>query len=151
MVLMVFGIKLNSNHRCRRVIAETKGLFQSEALLMKSVTLIVRQTALNRIFPNGFHFLLEDDASILDAIKAADEEIMKKVNRFPIEKCRSLLHMVYHPSENRFYKQVAIQAYTSSNPFINLRENPRLSLPNEATIILIPQGGCTTDWEEPTE
>jgi len=118
---------------------------------MKSVTLIVRQTALNRIFPNGFHFLLKDDASILDTIKTADEEIMKKVNRFPIEKCKSLLHMVYHPIENRFYKQVAIQAYTPSNPFINLRENPKLSLPNEATIILIPQGGCTTDWEEPTE
>jgi len=82
---------------------------------MKSVALIVRQTALNRIFPNGFHFLLEDDASILDTIKAADEEIMKKVNRFPIEKCRSLLHMVYHPSENRGAVKLSVDDFPVKN------------------------------------
>jgi hypothetical protein len=59
--------------------------------------------------------------------------------------------MVYHSREDRFYKQVAIQAYTASNPFINLRENPRMQLPNQVTVILVPEGGCTTDWEEPTE
>ena len=30
-----------------------------------------------------------------------------------------------------------------------VRENPKMPLPNETTIILIPQGGCQTDWEEP--
>ena len=118
---------------------------------MKSVTLIVRQTQINKIFPNGFHLLLEDDSSVLDAIRAADEEIKNKVEKFPVEKCKSLLHMVYHPREDRFYKQVAVQAYTTSNPFISLRENPRMQLPNDVTIIIVPAGGCTTDWEEPAE
>jgi len=123
---------------------------------MKSVTLIVRQTQINRIFPSGFHLLLEDGSSILDAIRVADEEIRNKVQKFPVEKraralCRSLLHMVFHPRENRFYKQVAVQAYTTSKPFIPLRENPSMPLPNDITIILVPAGGCTTDWEEPTE
>jgi hypothetical protein len=95
--------------------------------------------------------LLEDNSSILDAIRAADEEIKSKVEKFPAEKRRSLLHMVYHSCEDRFYKQVAVQAYAASNPFISLRENPRMSLPNGVTIILIPEGGCTTDWEEPAE
>ncbi len=118
---------------------------------MKSVTLIVRQTQINRIFPNGFQLLLEDNSSVLDAIRVADEEINNKVEKFPVEKCKSLLHMVYHPREDRFYKQVAVHAHTASNPFISLRENPRMPLPNRVTIILVPEGGCTTDWEEPAE
>jgi hypothetical protein len=119
--------------------------------LVKKAVLIVRQTEINRIFPNGFNLVLDDNASILDAIRAADEEIKKKVGKFPVAKCRSILHMVYHPREDRFYKQVAVQAYTASNPFISLRENPKMSLPDEVVIILVPQGGCTTDWEEPAE
>jgi hypothetical protein len=59
--------------------------------------------------------------------------------------------MVYHPIEERFYKQVAIQAHIKSKPFINIRENPKTPLPNETTIILIPRGGCQTDWEEPVK
>ena len=116
---------------------------------MKRVTLIVRQTEISRVFPNGFQFLLEDCASILDAIRAVDEEIKKKCRIFPVKKCKSLLQMVYHPYEDRFYKQVAIQAHAKSKPFLNIRENAKMPLPNETTIILIPQGGCQTDWEEP--
>jgi hypothetical protein len=116
---------------------------------MKRVTLIVRQTEINRVFPNGFQLLWEDGASTLDAIRAADEEIKKKCGNFPVKGFKSLLQMVYHPYENRFYKQVAIQASIKSKPFLNVRENPKMPLPNETTIILIPQGGCQTDWEEP--
>ena len=118
---------------------------------MKKVLLVVRQTEISRIFPDGFHVSLEDNDSVLDAIKVADREIRRKVAKFPVEKCKSLLHMVFHPYEERFYKQVAIQAYTKSNPFISLRENPKMPLPNEVTVILVPQGGCTTDWEEPAK
>ena len=118
---------------------------------MKEVSLIIRQTEISRIFPSGFHLSLEDNGSVLDAIRLADEEINRKVAKFPVEKCKSLLHMVYHPYEERFYRQVAIQAYTKANPFISLRENPKMSLPNEVTIILVPQGGCTTDYEEPVK
>jgi hypothetical protein len=116
---------------------------------MKRITLVVRQTEISKVFPNGFQLLLKDDASTLDAIRAADEEIKKKCGIFPVKKCKSLLHMVYHPHENRFYKQVAIQAYAKSKPFLNIRENPKMPLEGETAIILIPHGGCQTDWEEP--
>jgi len=119
--------------------------------MVKKVVLIVRQTEIGRIFPNGFQLLLQDDASTLDAINTADEEIKRKCGNFPAKKFKSLLQMVYHPHEDRFYKQVGIQAHTDSEPFLNIRENPRMRLPDNTTIILIPQGGCTTDWEEPIE
>jgi hypothetical protein len=115
---------------------------------MKRVSVFIRQREISKIFPCGFQLNLKDDASIIDAIKAADEEIKKKVGRFPVEKYKSLLQMVYHPYKNRFYNQVAIHAYVKSE-FLNLRENPLMLLPNGATILLIPENGCQTDWEEP--
>jgi hypothetical protein len=57
--------------------------------------------------------------------------------------------MVYHPIEGRFYNQVAVQAYTKSGAFLNITENPRVPISHETTIILVPEGGCATDWEEP--
>lgn len=45
---------------------------------MKTVMLIIRQTEISKIFPNGLQVLLEDDASTLDAIKVADDEIKRK-------------------------------------------------------------------------
>jgi hypothetical protein len=116
---------------------------------MKTVDLIVRQAEINKIFPGGLQLLLEDNASTLDAIRVADEEIKKKCGNFPIKGFRSLFQMVYHLYEDRFYKQVAIQAHMKSKPFLNVRENPKTPLPNGIIIILIPQGGCQTDWEEP--
>jgi hypothetical protein len=116
---------------------------------MKKITLIVRQTEISKIFPNGLQLLLENRASTVDAIDVADGEIKKKCSGFPVKKYESLLQMVYHPSENRFYKQVAIQAYSKSKEFLNIRENPKMPLPDETVIVLIPQGGCQTDWEEP--
>jgi hypothetical protein len=115
---------------------------------MKKVTLIIRQREINKLFPHGFQLTLKDEASIIDAIKAVDEEIKRKVGSFPVEKYKSLLRMVYHPSEKRFYKQVAVHANVNSKP-INVRENPTASLPDETTVILIPENGCQTDWEEP--
>jgi len=115
---------------------------------MKKVTLIVRQTEISKLFPNGFQLQLEDKASILDAIKAADEEIKRKCEKIPVKNL-SLLKLVYHPYEERFYKQVAVQAYVKTKQFLNLRENPKAILPNDITIVLIPQGGCQTDWEPP--
>jgi len=116
---------------------------------MIKVTLVIRQTQISKIFPSGFQLQLEDNASIIDAINIVDEEIKKKCGNFPVKGCKSLLHMVYHPNENRFYKQVAIQAHAKSQPFLNIRENPKTPLRNGTTIILVPQGGCQTDWEEP--
>jgi hypothetical protein len=50
--------------------------------------------------------LLKDDASTLDAIKAADEKTMKEFGKFPVEEFKSLFQMVYHPIKNRFCSQV---------------------------------------------
>ena len=111
--------------------------------------MIIRQKEISKLFPRGLELLLEDNASALDAIKVVDEEIKRKCGNFPVKGFKSLLQMVYHPYENRFYKQVAIQASIKSKPFLNVRENPKMPLPNETIIILIPQGGCQTDWEEP--
>jgi hypothetical protein len=115
---------------------------------LKTARLIIRQAEIGNLFPEGFVLRLEDGASVLDAVNAVDGEILMKLRRFPVDKCRSLMHMVYHPSEERFYKQVAIQAFTPTEPFLNIRENPRQTLPDQITIILVPQGGCTTDWEQ---
>jgi hypothetical protein len=116
---------------------------------MKKVTLIIRHAEISKMFPNGLQLRLGDDASTLDAIKAVDDEITRECGSFPVKKYESLLQMVYHAHENRFYKQVAIQAHAKSKEFLNVRENPKMPLPDETVIILVPQGGCQTDWEEP--
>lgn len=116
---------------------------------MKRVTIIIRQLEISKKFPEGLRLILDDEASVLDAIRAADEKIKKAYGGFPVKGFESLLQMVYHPSEDRFYKQVAIQAHTKSNGILNVRENLKMALPNETTIILIPDDGCQTDWEQP--
>jgi hypothetical protein len=116
---------------------------------VKIVKLIIKQAEVSKEFPEGMTLSLKDDASIIDALNAADQLIKEKCNRFSMRRYMSLLQMVYHPSEDRFYNQVAVQGYTKSNTFLNIRENPRKTLPNETTIILVPEGGCATDWEEP--
>jgi hypothetical protein len=35
--------------------------------------------------------------------------------------------------------------------FLDAREKPKTPMPNGTTIILIPQGGCSSDWEEPAK
>ena len=116
---------------------------------MKTITLIVRQTEISKLFPEGLQLRLTEDACTIDAVKAFDEETNRRACKFPVKGFKSLLHMVYHPYEHRFYEQVAIQAHVRSKPFLNVRENPEMPLPDEVTIILIPEGGCTTDWEQP--
>lgn len=111
------------------------------------VTLIIRQPEISRIFPNGLQFSLED-ACIIDVVKAADEEIKKRCGRFPVEGFKSLFQMVFHPVEERFYKHVALQAFTKSQPFLSMREKPKMKLPSDVTLILVPEGGCVTEWEE---
>ncbi|MBX5327712.1 MAG: hypothetical protein ACQXXH_01950 [Candidatus Bathyarchaeia archaeon] len=115
---------------------------------MKTVTLIVRHRDLSRMFPGGLELVLEDDACVLDAIKAVDAEVRKRCGSFPVKGFQSLLQMVYHPKEERFYKQTSINVQTREKQFLNVKANPRLSLPDGTIVILIPEGGCITDWEE---
>jgi len=112
------------------------------------VTFIVQHTAIHRIFREPFELDLDDRGTILDAIRLVDEEILKKTGKFPVEGYKSLLHMVYHPFENRFYNQVAIQGYLKPGSFLNVRENPKKPLPNNVTIMLVPEGPCSSEGEE---
>lgn len=91
------------------------------------------------------NLLLDDKANLIDAINEVDKIINSK-ERFPLPGYQSLLHMIYNPVKNMFYKQVAITAY-KSGLMLNVREEPKKELPVETTVILIPWGGCITEWE----
>ena len=111
------------------------------------VTLIVKQSEISREVKDPLVFVLDEGATIIDVINLADREILK-AGKFPVKGYKSLLQMVYHPFENRFYEQVAVQGYTSPGSFLNLRENPRKPLPNSVTIVLVPEGPCISGWEK---
>lgn len=115
------------------------------------VTLIIQQPQISRVVKDPLEFLLEEGATIVDVIKLADEEILKRTGKFPVKDYKSLLHMVYNPLENRFYKQVAIQGYTQPGSFMNVRENPKKPLPKSITIVLVPEGPCISEWENPVD
>ncbi len=55
--------------------------------------------------------------------------------------------MIYVPVRNRFYNQVAVTAYLEGGDMINLRADPKQSLPADVTVVLIPSGGCISEWE----
>ncbi|NIW16210.1 hypothetical protein GWM83_02000 [Candidatus Bathyarchaeota archaeon] len=61
---------------------------------------------------------------------------------------QSLLHMIYNPVENRFYRQVAITAFKQSGQTLNVRDDPKKEIPEGITVTLIPAGGCISEWEE---
>jgi hypothetical protein len=112
------------------------------------VTLVLRQSDINRSIKGPFELPLEEGKSVIDVIKRVDVEILKKLTKFPVKGCKSLLHMVYHPFENRFYKQVAIQGYSRPGSFLNVRENLKKPLPDGITIILVPDGPCISEGED---
>lgn len=111
------------------------------------VTFLLQHADIKRLTKKSLELSLNEGESVIDAIKLIDEEILKRAGKFPVKGYKSLLHMVYHPFENRFYKQVAIQGYTSPGTFLNLRDNPKAPLPNGLTIILAPEGPCISEVE----
>lgn len=104
------------------------------------ITFVIQQTDIRRIIREPLELRLDEDKSIIDAIRLVDEEILKRAGKFPIKGYKSLLHMVYHPFENRFYKQVAIQGYLGPGSFLNIREKPKAPLLDDLTVILAPEG-----------
>lgn len=112
------------------------------------VTLRIQQSDIRRIIKDNLELSLDEGTSILDVIKLVDEQILREAGRFPIKGYKSLLHMVYHPHENRFYRQIAIQGYSGPGAFVNIRDNPQASLMDGLTIILIPEGTCITEGED---
>jgi len=110
--------------------------------------MVIHQPLINRVIGSELNLELDDYANLVDAINEVDKIINIK-GGFPLQDYRSLLHMVYNPVENKFYKQVAVTAHIEPNQqMLNVRENPRKELPEGAKIILIPTGGCISEWEE---
>ncbi len=114
---------------------------------MKRIRLVIYEPSINKIVGRELNLQLDDEANLVDAIKEVDKIIIGKES-FPVPHYRSLLHMIYNPVENRFYKQVAIRAHAESDPRLDIREDPRKKLPERTTIIIIPAGGCISEWEE---
>ena len=114
---------------------------------MKRIKLILHEPLINKVVGSELNLLLNDKANFIDAISKVDKMINSK-GKFPVPNYQSLLHMVYNPVENRFYKQVAVSAYKEGEGMINLRADPRQQLPADVTVVLIPAGGCISEWEE---
>lgn len=112
---------------------------------MKRVRLILRDPDLNKMVGNELNLSLEDPANIVDVIRKVDEIVLEK-GRFPIVGCESLLHLTYHPFEKRFYRHVALTAYSKSERFLNVRGDPELVLPNE-TVVVLALTICSGEWE----
>lgn len=109
---------------------------------------VVHEPSVNKVIGSELVLVLNDDANIVDAINEVDKLINSKDKRFPLPDYQSLLHMVYNPMEGKFYKQVAIAAHIGSGEMLNIRDNPKQQLPEGTTVILIPAGGCISEWEE---
>lgn len=114
---------------------------------MKRAKLIVHEPSVNKLIGGELLLQLDDTANLIDAINEVDRLISEK-GGFPLPECRSLLHMVYNSAENRFYKQVAVAAYKEGEDMIDLRVDPKQKLPANVTVVLIPAGGCISEWEE---
>jgi len=114
---------------------------------MKRVKLVLHQPFINKLIGRELTLSLSDNANIVDLIMEVDT-IIKSKGSFPVRDYESLLHMIYNPIENRFYKQVAITAYSELGKMLIVRDNPKREVPEGTTIILIPAGGCIGEWEE---
>lgn len=114
---------------------------------MKRVLLYIQQYSINKLIGNELELLLHDNANVIDAIAEVDSVILSK-GKFPSNYYHSLLHWMYNPVEERFYKQVSIIAYIGPGRFLNLRENPKMSLPEGLIIHVNPEGPCITEGED---
>ena len=115
--------------------------------LIKHVKLKVLDPSLKEVLGGEFNIELDDEANILDLIIKIDST---RKGRFFIKnypEYRSLLHLMWNPFEKRFYKQIALSAYTKDNRFFEIRKNPQLKLPDGLAIFL-GLGLCKSESEE---
>ena len=114
---------------------------------MKRVSLVVHEPSINKVIGSELNLLVNDKANLVDVIDEVDKMIKGK-GKFPVSNYQNFLHMIYNAIENRFYKQVAVTAYKKSGQMLNVRDDPEKVLPEGVTVILIPTGGCISEWEE---
>lgn len=114
---------------------------------MKKITAYIGQHSINKIIGSKLELLLPDEANIIDVIGEVDKIISSKA-QFPSEHYHSLLHWVFNPIEERFYKQAAITAYAKPRKFLKVKSNPKMNLPDGATVYVLPDGPCITEGEE---
>jgi len=113
----------------------------------KKIKLVIHEPLINKVIGSELNLLLNGMANLVDAIDEVDKMINSK-GMFPVPNHQSFLHMIYNPIENRFYKQVAVTAYKESGQILNVRDDPKKELLGGVTVILIPAGGCISEWEE---
>ena len=113
---------------------------------MKRVRLHVQHHAIIQVIGAELELRLPDDATVLDAIRAADEGILRS-GPFPSPHYRSLLHWTYNPVAARFYEQAAIIAYAKPGEFLNVRDDPTRVLPDGVAVHVNPEGPCITAGE----
>ena len=114
---------------------------------MKQVKLKVIDSSLKEVLGGEFTINLEDEADILDLIKKIDATRKGQffIKNYP--EYHSLLHLMWNPIEKRFYRQIALSAYTKDNKFFEVRKNPQLKLPDGLTIYF-GLGLCKSESEE---
>ncbi len=114
---------------------------------MKLVKLKILDSFLKEAIGGEFTLYLCDEANILHLINKVDTCRKGKffIKNYP--EYRSLLHMTWNPVKKRFYRTIAISAYTKNNKFFEARKNPRLILPDGLTIFL-GLGLCKSEGEE---
>ncbi len=114
---------------------------------MKRIKLFIHEPTINKVIGRELNLLLDSKANLVDTINEVDKIISSR-GSFPVPDYQSLLHMIYNPLENRFYKQVAVTAYKQSGQTLNVRDDPKKEIPEGITVTLIPAGGCISEWEE---
>ncbi len=114
---------------------------------MKRVLVYIQHHSVNKLIGNELELFLQDNANVIDAINEVDKVILSK-GKFPSKYYSSLLHWVYNPVEERFYKQASIIAYIGPGKFLNVRDYPKISLPEGLIIHVNPEGPCITEGED---
>jgi len=114
---------------------------------MKRILLYIQQSSINKMHGSEFELSLPEGASIIDAINEVDRMLASK-GKFPSDDYYSLLHWVYTPIEERFYKQASVIAYTGPGKFLNIRDDPKKELPEGLIVHINPEGPCITEGED---
>jgi len=109
--------------------------------------MVIHEPLVNKVIGSELILLLNDNANVIDAVREVDKIISSK-GQFPVSDYQSLLHMIYNPIQNRFYKQAAVTAYDEAGQLLNIRDAPKVKILEKKTLIVIPSGGCISEWEE---